>query len=143
MAIAIIFGNICAQAEEPAPKQDEKMLADDTNQTEHNKSFLDDLDQDDDVDLDIRKAAIKMTLAILMVIVLGASAIYLSRKILPGISGMTGKNIKIVETVHLGPRKSVHLLKIGNQQILVGSTNENITKLADIPDLDMDQNNDS
>jgi flagellar biosynthetic protein FliO len=143
MAIAIIFGGICARAEEPAPKQNEKKLADDTSQTEHKKSFLDDLDQGDDVDLGIRKAAIRMTLAVLMVIVLGVSVIYLSRKILPRLSGMTGKNIKVVETVHLGPRKSVHLLKIGNQQILVGSTNENITKLADIPDLTTDQINDS
>jgi flagellar biogenesis protein FliO len=47
---------------------------------------------------------------------------------------MSGKQIRIIETVHLGPRKSVHLLKIGDKQILIGSTNENITKLADVMD---------
>ena len=135
MAIAVIFGGICARAKEPTPKKDEKTLTEKTTTTERSKSFLDDLDLDDDVNPGIREAAIKLALAILMVIVLGAATIYLSRKILPRFSGMTGKNIKVVETVHLGPRKSVHLLKIGNQQILVGSTNENITKLADIPDL--------
>jgi flagellar biosynthetic protein FliO len=143
MATAVIFGGICAQAEEPTPKQDEKTLTDKTTQTERNKSFLDDLDLDDNKNPGVREAAIKMTLAVVMVAVLGGAAIYLSRKILPRLSNMSGKSIKVVETVHLGPRKSVHLLKIGNQQILVGSTNENITKLADIPDLTTDQIHDS
>ena len=40
--------------------------------------------------------------------------------------------MKIIETVHLGPRKAIHLLKISNQHLLIGSTAENITKLADM-----------
>jgi flagellar biosynthetic protein FliO len=142
MVIAIISGNICTCAEEPAPKQDEKTLTDNTNQTSSSNSGFN-IDMGDNGNLGVRQAAIKMTLAVLMVIVLGGAVIYLSRKILPGLSNMSGKNIKVVETVHLGPRKSVHLLKIGNQQILVGSTNENITKLADISDLATDQIHDS
>jgi len=129
MAIAIIFGGICAYAEESPPEQDKKLDLT--------------IDVDDDADLDVREAFVKMMFTVLMVIVLGVAAIYLSKKILPKLSSMSGKTIKIVETVHLGPRKSVHLLKIGNEQILIGSTNENITKLADIPDLATDQIDDS
>ncbi len=70
--------------------------------------------------------------AVVFVIVLGAAAIYVSRKLLPKIAGLPGKEIRVVETVHLGPRKAVHLLQIGHRRILVGSTNENITKLADL-----------
>ncbi len=76
----------------------------------------------------------KMILMVLLVVVLGAAAIYLSKKLLPGLTHMSGKQIRIIETVHLGPRKAVHLLKIGDKQILIGSTNENITKLADVMD---------
>jgi len=76
----------------------------------------------------------KMVLSILLVVALGAAAIYASRKLLPH-TGLSGKEMKIIETVHLGPRKSVHLLKIGGRRLLIGSTAENITKLADVTDV--------
>lgn len=74
----------------------------------------------------------KMMLSVLFVVALGAAAIYVSKKFLPRITNLPGKEIRVVETVHLGPRKAVHLLEIGNQRLLIGSTNENITRLADL-----------
>jgi len=71
-------------------------------------------------------------LAVLFVLALFIAAIYVSKKLLPKITNLSGKEIRIVETVHLGPRKAVHLLEIGNRRFLIGSTNENITKLADL-----------
>lgn len=138
MAIAIIFATVCANAEEATPEKDKKTSTDNSTQTTGNKSDFD-IDMGDDGDLGIREASIKLTLAVLMVIVLGGAAIYLSKKILPKLSSMSGKTIQVIETVHLGPRKSVHLLKIGSKQILIGSTNENITKLADISEPPADQ----
>jgi len=76
----------------------------------------------------------KMMLSVLLVVALGAAAIYVSRKLLPRITNLPGKEIRIVETIHIGPRKTLHLLKIGNQCLLLGSTGENITKLADVTD---------
>ncbi|MHC4425992.1 MAG: FliO/MopB family protein [Planctomycetota bacterium] len=75
---------------------------------------------------------VRAMLAVLFVVVLGAAAIYASKKLLPKIVNLPGKEIRIVETVHLGPRKAVHLLEIGNRRFLIGSTNENVTKLADV-----------
>jgi flagellar biogenesis protein FliO len=74
----------------------------------------------------------RLMLSVLLVAALGVAAIYASRKLLPRITNLPGKKIHIIETVHLGPRKAVHLLEIGNQRFLIGSTNENITKLADV-----------
>ena len=71
-------------------------------------------------------------IAVLFVVALGVAAVYVSKKILPKITNLPGKEIRIVETAHLGPRKAVHLLDIGNQRFLIGSTNENVTKLAEI-----------
>ena len=85
--------------------------------------------------LETRELFFKMMLSVLLVVGLGAGAIYFSKKLLPRITNLPGKKVRIVETVHLGPRKAVHLLQIGNQQILIGSTNEGITKLADIDTL--------
>ncbi len=75
-----------------------------------------------------------MMLAVLLVAALGTAAIVLTKKYLPKIANLQGKEIRVIETVHLGPRKSVHLLEIGSRKLLIGSTNENISKLADLTD---------
>jgi len=76
--------------------------------------------------------SIRAVLALLFVLALLIAAIYVSKKLLPKITNLPGKEIRIVETVHLGPRKAVHLLEIDNRRFLIGSTNENVTKLADL-----------
>ena len=79
-----------------------------------------------------RELFFKMMVSVLFVVALGAAAIYVSKKFLPKINNLSSKEIRIAETVHLGPRKAVHLLEIGNRRLLIGSTNENITRLADL-----------
>jgi flagellar biosynthetic protein FliO len=79
-----------------------------------------------------RKLFFKMMLSVLFVVALGAAAIYISKRFLPKITNLPGKKIRIAETVHLGPRRAVHLLEIGDRRLLIGSTNENITSLADL-----------
>ena len=71
-------------------------------------------------------------IAVFVVIVLGAAAIYLSKKLLPRFTQLSGKRIRVIETVHLGNRKTIHLLEIGTQQLLIGSTTEKITMLSDV-----------
>ncbi len=85
-------------------------------------------------DISTRELFYKMMLAVLLVVVLGTAAIYISKKFVPRITNLSGKKIQVFETVHLGPRKAVHLIKIGNRRLLIGSTNESITKLADVTD---------
>ena len=74
----------------------------------------------------------RMMLAVLIVVVLGAAAIYVSRKVLPRITNLPGKEIRVAETVHLGPKKAVHVLEVGGRRFLIGSTSQSVTKLADI-----------
>lgn len=81
----------------------------------------------------------KALLAVLFVVVLGIAAVYVSKKLLPKLSNIPGKEIHIVETVHLGPRKAVHLLEIGGRRYLIGSTNEKINTLADLNSTPMNQ----
>jgi flagellar biosynthetic protein FliO len=76
----------------------------------------------------------KTLVAVLIVAGFGGAAIYASKKFLPRLANLPGREIRIVETAHLGPRKAVHLVKIGNQRFLVGSTNESITMLASLTD---------
>lgn len=81
-----------------------------------------------------RELFFKTMLMVVVVAVLGVAAIYASKKLLPKITNLPGKEIHVEETVHLGPRKTLHLLRIGRQRLLIGSTNENITRLADVTD---------
>jgi flagellar biosynthetic protein FliO len=74
----------------------------------------------------------KMMLSVILIVILGGAAMYVSKKFLPKIVNQPGKNVHILETTHLGPRKTIHLLKIGERKLLIGSTNENITMLADV-----------
>jgi flagellar biosynthetic protein FliO len=75
---------------------------------------------------------IKAVYAVLLVFVLIVAVVYVSRKLLPKITNMPGKEIRIIETAHLGPRKTVHVIDVRGRRLLIGSTNENITKLADL-----------
>ena len=79
-----------------------------------------------------RELFFRFMVSVLFLVVLGAGGIYISKRFLPKITNLSGKEIRIVETVHLGPRKAVHLLEIGERRFLIGSTNENITRLADL-----------
>jgi len=79
-----------------------------------------------------RELFFKFMVSVLFIVSLGAAGIYVSKRFLPKITNLSGKEIRIAETVHLGPRKAVHLLEIGERRFLIGSTNENITRLADL-----------
>ena len=76
----------------------------------------------------------KTLLAVILVIIMGIAALFLTKKVLPKFANISGKEIKIIETVNLGPRKSLHLLEIGKRRFLIGSTYENINKLAELTD---------
>ncbi|UCG07292.1 MAG: flagellar biosynthetic protein FliO [Desulfobacterales bacterium] len=84
--------------------------------------------------LETRELFLKMMVSVLIVVGLGIAAIYASKRLLPKITSAPGREIHVIETVHLGQRKSLHLLKIANHRILIASTNETITKLADLDD---------
>ncbi len=114
-----------------------------TKATESNLNYLFAKDSDDRVtsgyDNFGGELYSKALLAVLFVLVLGVAAIYVSKKLLPKITNLPGKEIHIVETVHLGPRKVVHLLEIGGRRFLIGSTNETINTLADLNSTMMNQ----
>ena len=74
----------------------------------------------------------KMLLSVVLVIALGSAVIYVSKKILPRFSNLPGKQIRVIETTHIAPRKGLHLVQVGVRRLLIASTNEQITMLADV-----------
>jgi flagellar biosynthetic protein FliO len=81
---------------------------------------------------------LKMMLSIVLVIGLGGAALYLSRKVLPRVANAPGKEIHVLETACLGPRKALHLVEVGGQRLLIASTNDNVTMLAHVTDAWLD-----
>jgi flagellar biogenesis protein FliO len=75
----------------------------------------------------------QFALAIGFVIILGGCAFYFSKKFAGKLAIGKGKDICIMETIHLGSHKTLHLLEVGGRQkLLIGSTNENVNILADV-----------
>jgi flagellar biogenesis protein FliO len=74
----------------------------------------------------------KFIFSIFLVIAVGTAAVYFSKRLGGKITRIRGKKVQVIETLYLGQRKALHLLKIGRREILIGSTNENINMIADV-----------
>ncbi len=81
----------------------------------------------------------RMMLCILLVAILGAGMLYVSKRVLPRVANVSGKEIHVRETAYLGPRKALHLVEVGNRKLLIGSTNDSISTLADMTDTWLDE----
>lgn len=68
------------------------------------------------------------------VAMIGIGAWLICRKFACGWSGPAGQVIRIKETVRMGPRKAVHLIRVGDKTFLVGSTSDSVSLLADVSD---------
>jgi len=90
------------------------------------------------MDLDSDGVIGRMILAVCIVLGLGAAAVYLSKRVLPRIAHPAGREIRVVETACLGPRKALHLIEVGGQRLLIGSSSDRITMLTPVGDAWLD-----
>jgi flagellar biosynthetic protein FliO len=114
------------KANAPAPRADVSFLADPS------------LSNPAGVGLGSRELFAKMMLSVALVAALAIAAFYVSKKVLPKVTNAPDKEIRVVETAYLGPRKTLHVVQVGNQRLLIGSTNETITTLAHLSDAWLD-----
>ncbi len=77
---------------------------------------------------------LRMMLSVGLVIGLGAVALYLSKRALPRVAKAASKEIHVLETAHLGPRKALHLVEVGGRRLLIASTSDSVTMLAGVPE---------
>lgn len=82
--------------------------------------------------LDTSEALKKLLASMLVIIVLGGAAIYLTKKVMPKVNAAMGKEIKVIESLRLGPRKHLYLVRIGNRKLLVAGGGESVNCLADV-----------
>ncbi len=72
----------------------------------------------------------------LIVALFGGGLWWFVRKYSKGLLVGKGRFITILETIPLGPRKTVHLLEVGRKKLLIGSTPDSIRLLADLTEPD-------
>jgi flagellar biosynthetic protein FliO len=53
----------------------------------------------------------------------------------PAISGQKGR-LKVLESATLGPNRAVHLVRVGNKILVLGSTPDQITAIGEVDDVD-------
>ena len=74
----------------------------------------------------------QMLSAALVVLLVGALALFVVKKLLPRIRYASHKRISVLETAYLGSRKAVHLLQVGSVKLLVASSPEGVVRLDDV-----------
>ena len=91
----------------------------------------------------------KMLASVVVILVLGAGAMLVTKKLLPRLRSAGGGRMSVTETVHLGAAATVHLVEVAGRQFMVGATREQVSMLAELsgpfPDIEdlareMDQN---
>ena len=69
-------------------------------------------------------------IGILLLIV--GSSVLLRRWMHLGPNGKTTNQLRLLETVRLSPKQCLHLVVIGNQQLLIGATDQSIALIAPV-----------
>ena len=70
--------------------------------------------------------------AVLVILVLGAAAVFVIKRLLPRLGVSHGRRVSVLETVYLGPRKSLYVVQVGDRTLLVSGTRERLGLLADV-----------
>jgi len=76
---------------------------------------------------------LQMMAYVVVILALGGVALFLIKRVLPRLrSGQGNKNIAVLETVYLGPKRPVHLLQVGSERFLVAGSRDGIALLGKV-----------
>ncbi len=67
-----------------------------------------------------------------LVIGLLYAILYVVRRWRGGVLVKTNHQLAVLETTHLSPRQALHLVRVGDQLLLIGATDQSLTFLADV-----------
>ena len=80
-----------------------------------------------------RELILRTLVSLGIVVGLGVAAAVAIRRWGPRLSRIQGKQIRVIETTALGPKKALHIVEVGQQRFLIGSSSEQVTLLSQIP----------
>jgi flagellar biogenesis protein FliO len=70
--------------------------------------------------------------AVMVILALGGIGTWVVKRLLPRIASARGTRMQLLETFHLAPQQAVHLMKVGNLNLLIGASRDRLTLLADV-----------
>jgi len=70
--------------------------------------------------------------AIAVILVLGGAALFVIKRLLPKLGVTQGRRVHVIETVYLGPRKTLHVVQVGDRSLLLSGTRERLMLVADV-----------
>ncbi len=76
----------------------------------------------------------QMVISLALLLALAVIGVYVSKRFVPKLGASSSKQMRIIETLHLGSRRAIHLIQAGERTLIIGVTNEQITRLADLND---------
>ncbi len=68
-------------------------------------------------------------LVVVLLLILACSAIF-RRWFQPGASRKKGQQMQVIETVRLSSRQALHIVSVGDRQLLIGATDQNVSLLT-------------
>lgn len=68
-------------------------------------------------------------LAVVLLLILACSAIF-RRWSVPGAKGRKNRQMQVVETVRLSQKQALHIVSVGDRQLLIGATDQNVSLLT-------------
>ena len=74
-------------------------------------------------------AMIKLGIVLLLIVL---SAVFARRWLRPGVGGKTVHHMHLMESVRLSPKQALHLVSVGDQQFLIGATDQNVALIAQV-----------
>jgi flagellar biosynthetic protein FliO len=72
---------------------------------------------------------VKMIVVLLLIV---ASSVIFRRWLQPGIRGKGTRQVQLLETVRLSPKQALHLISVGDRQLLVGATDQGISLITQV-----------
>jgi flagellar protein FliO/FliZ len=67
-----------------------------------------------------------------VLLLIAASAVIFRRWFQPGFNGKSTRQLQLLETVRLSPKQALHLVSIGDQQLLIGATDQNVSLITQV-----------
>jgi flagellar biosynthetic protein FliO len=74
-------------------------------------------------------AFIKLVVVLLLIL---ASAVFARRWLQPGIRAASVRKMRVMESVKLSPKQALHLVSVGDQQFLIGATDQSVTLISPV-----------
>jgi flagellar biosynthetic protein FliO len=70
-------------------------------------------------------------LGVVLLLILACSAVF-RRWSLPVSRGEKKRQLQVIETVRLSPKQALHLVMVGDRQLLIGATDQNVSLLTSL-----------